>query len=69
MLRPVRFSEIGAQRDLSSAGAPKIGSDAATHDTEIGRTQVCIRIAQIGVVQDVCERALSPQPESLRDSE
>jgi len=50
-------------------GASEIGTDGVADEAEAGRTYVHIRVTQIGVVENVGECSLGPQPDSFSDGE
>src|ERR1035438_5683233 len=71
--------ELDSRGNLASSGAGEIsrrpirrsilGSNDSRDETEAGRAEVHIRIAQIGMVQDVCKRAFHFELDSFCNGE
>lgn len=62
-------SELKPHRDLTGAGSAEIGSDRVRNQAEARITDVCFRIPEIRMVEDVGKGALGPQTDVFRKGE
>lgn len=61
--------ELGPHCNLAGARAAEIGPDGSGNKAEAAGTEVHIRVAQVGVIEYIGERALRLHFEALGDGE
>jgi hypothetical protein len=53
--------KLGAHRNLPGTGSAEVRPDTGAHDSEVRRTYVRVRIAEVSVVENVGKGAFRPQ--------